>query len=104
YKNKAAFFLFDFDGRRLVRVKLEGKPLGSLGAWKLGGCSAEGRVVLYHPEQSLLLVLDPLSRPASLKTALSEAVAFLGGERARLRKQYESVGSRWLHPGPIIRH
>ena len=70
YKNKTSFFLFDFQGGLLAWVKLEAQPLKSLSAWKLGCCSPDGRIVLSHPEQHLLLVVDPVTDPDGLESAL----------------------------------
>ncbi len=104
YKNKMSCFLFDLDGQPLAQVKLEGKPLNGLAALKLGGCSPEGRIIFYHPKQHLLVATDPVAEPADLAAALGETVALLPRERNRLKKRFEWDSSRWLHPGPVVRH
>jgi hypothetical protein len=104
YKTRASFFLFDLKGKLLNKVELEGPARKGLSVFKLGGCGPDGRIVLYHPEQHLLLQLDPIDQPGDLRATLADGLAFYKRERTRLKKQHEVVAYRWMHPGPIVRH
>ena len=104
YKNKTSFFLFDCNGQPVATVKLDGKPLSTLAAFKLGTCSVDGRVVLYHPKNHQILVLDPMAQPNELKDALEQAAEYVNKQRTALKKQYKCVNSNWLHPQPTIQH
>ncbi len=104
YKNKTSCFHFNLEGRRLAQVRLEGKPLRSLAALKLGGCGPDGRIIFHHPDQHFLAVTDPVTTPRELADTLAALAARIAPERNRLKKQYEWTHSRWLHPGPVVRH
>jgi hypothetical protein len=104
YKTKTAVFLFDFDGRLLAKVPLEGPLLKTLAPMKLGCCGPQGQPVLHHPKQHLILAMDPVDDPSNLKLTLTEAAAAYKKETAKLKKNHQPIKYRWLYDGEPIRH
>jgi hypothetical protein len=105
YKNKMCFFAFDFEGALRAKVALDSPELKPLAAWHLGGVAPDGRVILYHKKQHLLLAIDPFD-PAegTLREALVGAAQVLKKERALLKKRFAARDAHYLHPGPVKRH
>jgi hypothetical protein len=105
YKGKRSFFLFDFDGAQVARVALDEGEAKALSTWHLAGSGPDGRAVLCHRKQHLLLRLDPIAPTAAgLEESLRAGVAVLKEQRTKLKKRFESRAAHWLHPGPVRLH
>lgn len=104
YKNKAAFFLFDFDGRVLAKVALDNADVKAMAAFHLGCCGADGQIVLYHRKQHLVLQMDPIAQPVDLESAIAIAMTDYNAQRSKLKKQHAPESYRWLAPAPAVRH
>jgi len=105
YKNKACFFVFDFAGALRAKVSFDSTELKPLAAWHLSGVAPDGRVILSHKKQHLLLAIDAFD-PAegALREALCSAANVLKKERALLKKRFAARDAHYLHPGPVKRH
>jgi len=104
YKNKFAFYLFDFEGRLIEKVMLDGADVKAASPMRLGCCGPTGQIVLYHPKQSLMLTIDPFEQSSDLRQALTASLVDYSTGRKNLKKAFDPVNYRWISPQDAQRH
>jgi hypothetical protein len=96
HKNKFGFYVFDVHGALLSRVSLQEGELKPLSHFKLVG-SQSGKVILHHPKNHCLLILDGMALEQDLAQGLRVALEEYNRALKALKKQAAPVSYRWLN-------
>jgi hypothetical protein len=93
--NTCGLYVFDDSGTRTARLSTEDKEYRPLAHFQLREFDPDGRLVLVHEKQNLVLTVPVPDDLADLPGAVTDALALFRRERARLKKARRPANWYW---------